>query len=427
MVQSPKPILKRSSTDHSSHSSTHHASLPSHSHHLSSPSYHPHSYPHPHSAPGPGSHSAHMKHHHPHPPSVHFPPSPSQLARTFTAYSSSAYDRSPIVVAPNSCAMPERGCPGRTYFDEGKRSPTKSKGGRGICGARDYHPRALAFASASNTATSIGNSTGAPAPPATGNNASYLGVPALIPDLSSESDESDGFAGIGGAPYGPPVTFGVHGLAISSSSPYSSSSSSSASSYSSSSNGASGNSKNVAIYPSASPYSPTSPYSPSSSPYSASAPYAPSSSSYAPYGTSSSPSDDALTFLPYPPSPPSSHSTTTTTDGYDGYEHDDEGPGTKDKPARRRRSERERRHESSRDPDRIRSCPGGASGAVGGGGAGGDATGLGQVLVGFSAMSVNDGETTPKKRSSSRRRKVYESPQHAFGSGIVDDGCLGGF
>src|ERR1700728_3993766 len=51
------------------------------------------------------------------PPShgVHFPPSPNSLAQTFSAYSPSLYDRSPIVVSPNSCALPERGCPGRTY------------------------------------------------------------------------------------------------------------------------------------------------------------------------------------------------------------------------------------------------------------------------------------------------------------------------
>ena len=45
---------------------------------------------------------------------VHFPPSPI-ISKTFVAHSPSAYDRSPIVVAPNTCALPERGCPGRTY------------------------------------------------------------------------------------------------------------------------------------------------------------------------------------------------------------------------------------------------------------------------------------------------------------------------
>jgi hypothetical protein len=45
---------------------------------------------------------------------VHFPPSPI-ISKTFVAHSPSTYDRSPIVVVPNSCALPERGCPGRTY------------------------------------------------------------------------------------------------------------------------------------------------------------------------------------------------------------------------------------------------------------------------------------------------------------------------
>ena len=45
---------------------------------------------------------------------VHFPPSPI-ISKIFVAHSPSTYDRSPIVVVPNSCALPERGCPGRTY------------------------------------------------------------------------------------------------------------------------------------------------------------------------------------------------------------------------------------------------------------------------------------------------------------------------
>ncbi|KAL9710753.1 hypothetical protein Ac2012v2_006289 [Leucoagaricus gongylophorus] len=41
---------------------------------------------------------------------VHF----AALTSTFLVHSSAAYDRSPIVVAPNLCALPERG--GRTYL-----------------------------------------------------------------------------------------------------------------------------------------------------------------------------------------------------------------------------------------------------------------------------------------------------------------------
>jgi len=87
---------------------------------------------------------------------VHFPPSPSLLTRTFSAHSSTSYDRSPIVVAPNSCAIPPRGCPGRTYSID---DPAPRTG-------RVLHPRALIDIQR---------------PP----------TPPLIPDLSSESDESD--------------------------------------------------------------------------------------------------------------------------------------------------------------------------------------------------------------------------------------------
>lgn len=46
---------------------------------------------------------------------VHFPSHPHSLSSTHDAYSASAYDRSPILVAPNVCALPARGCPGQTY------------------------------------------------------------------------------------------------------------------------------------------------------------------------------------------------------------------------------------------------------------------------------------------------------------------------
>jgi len=111
---------------------------------------------------------------------VHFPPSPA--TRTYSAYSASTYDRSPIVVAPNNCALPERG--GRTYtLDE-------SQPRRGISFARDFHPRALAFAS------------------------SRLALPQLIPDVSSEeSEESDGWSAAPIPSSTSHANFGIHGLA----------------------------------------------------------------------------------------------------------------------------------------------------------------------------------------------------------------------
>jgi len=110
---------------------------------------------------------------------VHFPPSPA--TRTYSAYSAAAYDRSPIVVAPNNCALPERG--GRTYTLE------ESQPHRGISFARDFHPRALAFAS--------------PRP----------ALPQLIPDLYSESDESDGWSAAPTPSSTSHTNFGIHGLA----------------------------------------------------------------------------------------------------------------------------------------------------------------------------------------------------------------------
>src|ERR1700733_16245891 len=101
---------------------------------------------------------------------VHFPPSPSLTTHTFSVYSSSAYDRSPIVVSPNTCALPERGCPGRTYnLDDDCQTPSQ----RGQYGSGELHPRAFYNASRSTSG-------------------SYRIPPPLIPDISSsESEESD--------------------------------------------------------------------------------------------------------------------------------------------------------------------------------------------------------------------------------------------
>ncbi|KAF5353517.1 hypothetical protein D9756_007857 [Leucocoprinus leucothites] len=95
---------------------------------------------------------------------VHFPPSPS-LTRTFVAHSPAAYDRSPIVVGPNICALPERG--GRTYVLDEQSSPTSSRRRSSSKSGRVLHPRAIRD--------------------------NIPSMPSLIPDLSSESDESDGF------------------------------------------------------------------------------------------------------------------------------------------------------------------------------------------------------------------------------------------
>ncbi|KAG6911072.1 hypothetical protein DXG01_004587 [Tephrocybe rancida] len=110
---------------------------------------------------------------------VHFPPSPSLTTHTYTAYSSAAYDRSPIQVSPNSCALPERGCPGRTYTLDEQPTSTQERNPRRYYSSRGLHPRALACASSST-------------------------LPPLIPDLYSESDESDGSTSPPSDSYPPP-------------------------------------------------------------------------------------------------------------------------------------------------------------------------------------------------------------------------------
>ncbi|KAJ7631627.1 hypothetical protein DFH06DRAFT_698479 [Mycena polygramma] len=67
-------------------------------------------------------------------PHVHFPATPG-LALTADAYSPGTYDRAPIAVQPNSCAMPERG--GRVYG-----SPAVSASGALPKGSY-FHPRAF--------------------------------------------------------------------------------------------------------------------------------------------------------------------------------------------------------------------------------------------------------------------------------------------
>ncbi|KAG2005904.1 hypothetical protein CC2G_002270 [Coprinopsis cinerea AmutBmut pab1-1] len=105
---------------------------------------------------------------------VHFPPTPA-LCSTYSAYSASAYDRTPIQVTKNICALPERN--GRTYFcDESSTSSRRT-------------PRSRDDRRA--------------------------GLPQLIPDVSSSSsDESDAFHH-SPSTYGHPTpqySYGANGL-----------------------------------------------------------------------------------------------------------------------------------------------------------------------------------------------------------------------
>jgi hypothetical protein len=99
-------------------------------------------------------------------PHVHFPPTPT-LTSTHAAYSPRTYDRAPIAISPNACALPERG--GRTYSPtSGSSIATQAKGSY-------FHPNAYEVCEPELESSQI------TVPP----------PPSLIPDLSSESDESD--------------------------------------------------------------------------------------------------------------------------------------------------------------------------------------------------------------------------------------------
>src|ERR1700722_1796664 len=111
---------------------------------------------------------------------VHFPP--SRLVRVGFAHSPESYDRSPIIVLPNSCALPERGCPGRTYYGHDDDVAALLSASRSITpscqpalgnNGKSFHPRAPSLTKQSSPYPS-------------------LMLPDLILDSTSES-ESDGF------------------------------------------------------------------------------------------------------------------------------------------------------------------------------------------------------------------------------------------
>ncbi|KAF8989728.1 hypothetical protein BDQ17DRAFT_161958 [Cyathus striatus] len=112
---------------------------------------------------------------------VHFPPTPA-LTTTETTHSPFTYDRAPIIVSPNACALPERG--GRVYFDTiAKRELEKEPKGS------YFHPRAF---EASEYERAIDDCTSQSPPSRTFREVSCDSPPpSLTPDMSSESDESD--------------------------------------------------------------------------------------------------------------------------------------------------------------------------------------------------------------------------------------------
>ncbi|KAG2140166.1 hypothetical protein DEU56DRAFT_886103 [Suillus clintonianus] len=104
----------------------------------------------------------------PPPRRVHFPPTPT-LTSTYAAHSSATYDRSPVSVAPNQCALPGRHEREFVYSDDSQPYQTAEiKGGY-------FHPRAYE----------------ACAPEPSGHTYYIPRSPLLTPDMSSASDEPD--------------------------------------------------------------------------------------------------------------------------------------------------------------------------------------------------------------------------------------------
>ncbi|TFK42245.1 hypothetical protein BDQ12DRAFT_572866, partial [Crucibulum laeve] len=114
-----------------------------------------------------------------HSPHVHFPPTPS-LSSTEITHSPFAYDRAPINVSPNACAIPERGgrkcnTPRRVV----RRIPHEAPKGS------YFHPRAFEVCER-ETPVEL------PRSPLSVHDYFNDHPPSLIPDLSSsESDDSD--------------------------------------------------------------------------------------------------------------------------------------------------------------------------------------------------------------------------------------------
>ena len=117
-------------------------------------------------------------------PMVRFPP---HTSLTSTLGNAMIYDRSPIVVAPNRCALPERGCPGRTYAgDEQGASRRSKRNSLSPVRGRHQHPRA-----ADHHDYRVDDDP----TPRQSPRVDYHPLPLLVPDLSSESsEESDGMS-----------------------------------------------------------------------------------------------------------------------------------------------------------------------------------------------------------------------------------------
>ncbi|OSD04979.1 hypothetical protein PYCCODRAFT_1342325, partial [Trametes coccinea BRFM310] len=124
-------------------------------------------------------------------PLVRFPP---HTALASTLGSAIPYDRTPIVVTPNRCALPERGCPGRTYIPDESPSLHRKSKRASLSPARGKHLHPSRVPGADRDIPDESNDLTPRQSPRL-DHFPALPVPPLIPDLSSESsEESDGIA-----------------------------------------------------------------------------------------------------------------------------------------------------------------------------------------------------------------------------------------
>jgi hypothetical protein len=115
---------------------------------------------------------------------VSFPPSPAMVTATHVVLSRQEYDRSPLVVMPNDLALPERGCPGRTYTLSSHSSSSMASALSKSAGKTIHPAKAAVQAAARSSFHNL--------------------MPPLMPDTSSSSEtESDGLISPPPEPVGP--------------------------------------------------------------------------------------------------------------------------------------------------------------------------------------------------------------------------------
>lgn len=111
-------------------------------------------------------------------PHVHFPPTPT-LASTHATFARTVYDRTPLTISPNTCALPGRG--ERSYHNYDTPGPLKVQPEDSIKGSY-FHPRAYEACERERLDFSPSPSS----PPSLTRRSSLSS-----PSYSSESDESD--------------------------------------------------------------------------------------------------------------------------------------------------------------------------------------------------------------------------------------------